>query len=104
VRQNSDDANNIFYQSTIPGFSAFAIGVKEAALSPALPEEKPAEVPLPTGEVPAETLPEEEQLGVPITEVKKPFLNRTTMAWIVVAIIVVVAAIGYFMWQKNHQR
>mgnify|MGYP001598553029 CR=1 FL=1 len=31
---------------------------------------------------------------------KKP-LSTTALAWIVVAIIVVVAAVGYFMWQKK---
>jgi len=92
------DANNVLYSVVTPGFSTFAIGSKEAAPAVTPPvEEKPAEVPVPTAEVPA--APEEKPAME--EEVKKPALSRTAIAWIVVAIIVIVGAIGYFMWQKK---
>ncbi len=37
----------------------------------------------------------------PEVAMEKKGLSTTTIAWIVVAIIVIVAAIGYFMWQKK---
>ena len=96
--KTGEDANNVLYQSTTPGFSTFAIGIKEAV---------PAAAP-PTGEQPAVPAPEQGQPGAAATGAaapekameKKP-LSTTTMAWIVVAIIVVIAGIGYFMWQKK---
>ena len=44
---------------------------------------------------PAPTLTKEQAME------KKPALSNTAIAWIVVAIIVVLAAVGYFMWQKK---
>jgi len=34
---------------------------------------------------------------------KKPALSRTTIAWIVVAVIVIIAGVGYYMWQKKKE-
>lgn len=94
------DANNVMYQTTTPGFSTFAIGSKEAAPVTAPTEEKPAEVTPPTAEVPAE-VPKEE---APAAPAKKPGLSSTAMAWIVVAIIVAAAGVGYYMMQKKKER
>ncbi|MBI3027532.1 PGF-pre-PGF domain-containing protein, partial [Candidatus Woesearchaeota archaeon] len=95
------DANNAIYESVTPGLSVFAIGVKEAAAAPAAPEEAPA----PTPEAPA--APEEapaptpEAPAAPEAMAAKEKISRTAMAWIVVALIVIVAAAGYFLWQKK---
>ena len=62
-------------------------------------EEKPAEAPPVTGEVPAEAKPEEKAMEKEAME--KKGLSQTTMAWIAVVVIVVVAGIGYYMWQKK---
>jgi PGF-pre-PGF domain-containing protein len=92
--KTGSDANNVLYQSTTPGFSTFAIGTKEAAPVVAPTPEAPVpEVapPAPTPEAPA---------APTVPEAKKP-LSRTATAWIVVLVIVVVAAVGYYIWQKK---
>ena len=92
------DANNILYQSTTPGFSTFAIGTKEAppAVIPpeAVPETQPPAQPE-TPPVTPETPPAQPEV------MEKEGASRTAMAWIVVVIIVVVAGVGYYMWQKK---
>ncbi len=98
--KTGSDANNVIYESITPGTSTFAIGVKEAppAAPPEVtpPPEAPVEQPpVPTAEVPAE-VPE----APPAPVAKKP-ISRTTIGWIVVALIVVVAAVGYYVWQKK---
>ncbi len=94
------DANNVLYQSTTPGFSTFAIGVKEAA-----PEAVPPEVTPPGVTPPAVTPPEVTPPATTpeTTPEEGKGMSRTTTAWIVVLIIVVVAAIGYFLWQKKKE-
>jgi len=97
--QTGADTNNVLYQATTPAFSTFAIGSKEAA-----PVVAPPPVEQPIEQPPA---PVEEQPPAPVEEApeameKKP-LSRTAMAWIVVGIIVIVAGIGYFMWQRKKE-
>ena len=92
------DANNVIYQSTTSGFSTFAIGTTEAAPAVAPPAEAPPEAAPPT-EVPTEEVPAAPE-AQPTPEAKKG-LGRTAIAWIVVAIIVVAAAVGYYIWQKK---
>ena len=92
------DANNVIYQSTTPGFSTFAIGSTEAAPAPLAPTEAPA-VPTEAVPVPAPAAPAEAP-AAPAMEEKKG-LSNTAIAWIVVVIIVIVAGIGYYMWQKK---
>ena len=95
--KTGDDANNVLYQSTTPGFSTFAIGTKEAAPAVPAPEAPPAEVP---AEAPAEVPVTPEVPAAPEAMEKKP-LSNTALAWIVVGIIVIVAATGYLMMQRR---
>ena len=95
--KTGDDANNVLYQSTTPGFSTFAIGTKEAAPAAPAPEAPSAEMP-PEVPVEAPTAPPAE--APPAPEVK-PGLSNTAIAWIVVGIIMIVAGVGYFMMQRR---
>jgi cobalamin biosynthesis Mg chelatase CobN len=99
--KTGSDANNVLYDSTTPGFSTFAIGSKGAVPAVTPPSEVPAEAPpaeVPTGAV---TAPEAE---APAAPEEKKGLSKTALAWIVVLVIVVVAGIGYFMWQKKREQ
>ncbi len=91
------DANNVLYSATTPGFSTFAVGSKEAAPVAAPPEEVPSEAPPTTEAPPTEAVPPAEAPEV----MEKKGLSNTAIAWIVVAIIVIVAGVGYYMWQKK---
>lgn len=95
------DADNILYSSVTPGFSTFAIGSKEAApAAPPAPAETPAETP---------AAPAEEAAPAPVAEtpaegaMEKKGLSTTAIAWIVVAVIVVVAAVGYTMMKRKSE-
>jgi len=95
------DANNVMYQSTTPGFSIFTIGSKEAVpvVTQTPTEEKPAgQVPVPTGEV---ITPVSGEKPAPEAMMEKKPISDTIKALIAVAIIVIIAGIGYFMWQKK---
>ena len=95
---SGSDANNVLYSATTPGFSTFAVGNKEAPPAAAPAAEAPAEAPAaPAGEAPA--VPAEKPAGEAAME--KKGLSTTAIAWIVVAVIVIAAGIGYFMWQKK---
>jgi len=95
--KTGDDGTNVLYESTTPGFSTFAVGNKEAA-----PVETPAETPT---QAPTEA-PAAETPAAPTETPKAPAMeekttSRTTMALIAIAIIVVVGALGYFLYQRK---
>jgi len=95
---SGSDANNVLYSAATPGFSTFAVGSKEAAPavapSPAEAGAAPAaEAPVPAAEAGA-AAPKEAAM-------EKKGMSTTAIAWIVVAVIVVIAGLGYFMMQKK---
>ena len=95
--KTGDDGTNLLYDSTTPGFSTFAIGGKEAA-----PAETPAETPAeaPTEAPAAETPAAPAETPAASATGEKP-TSSTTMALIAIAIIVVVGALGYYLYQKK---
>jgi PGF-pre-PGF domain-containing protein len=96
---SGSDANNVLYSATTPGFSTFAIGSKEAAPAVTAPTEgAPAAAPAVPTEGATAAVPEEKPAEAAM---EKKGLSTTAIAWIVVAVIVAVAGIGYFMWQKK---
>ncbi|MBI2559263.1 PGF-pre-PGF domain-containing protein [Candidatus Woesearchaeota archaeon] len=100
----SSDGDYVTYQSTTPGFSTFAIGSKEAAPVTAPPTEAVPEAP-PTPPTEAPPTPEAPPAAAPSEEaMEEKGLSNTAIGWIVVLVIVVVAGVGYFMWQKKQER
>ncbi len=99
--KTQSDAGTVSYQATTPGFSTFAVGVKEGAAAPPAPT-------APTGEVPttAPATPPGTQ-SAPATpsqnegQMSQPASKTTTMAWVVVLIIVVLAGAGYYLMQQK---
>ena len=91
------DANNVLYESTTPGFSTFAVGVKSSVAPVPEPVPVPTETPVP----PPETVPTTEPAPVEAPTAPEAGTSNTLIAWIVVLLIVVVAAVGYYMWQKK---
>lgn len=95
----SSDADNVWYEAVTPGFSDYAIGSKSGAVSTTTPETTPTEQP---AETPAATTPTEQPAaGTTPQPVESKPIGKNTLAWIVVAIIVIAAALGFVMWQKK---
>ena len=87
----SSDATYVYYESSTPGFSYFAIGSKAAP-----PEEVPEEVPEEEVAPPEEEVPEEVPTELPpIEKAKMP------VAWIIFAVIIVIGLIAYFVVVKK---
>lgn len=103
--KTGSDANNLLYQSATPGFSAFAIGTKEAPPTEAPATPTPTEAPAaPTGAVPTEAPTAPTPTGAPTAAApKKEGLSKTALAWIIVIIIVVISAAGYYLWQRKKE-
>lgn len=43
----------------------------------------------------------QQQPAPPVIEESKPAISKNTIVWIVIAVIVIVAALGFIMWQKK---
>lgn len=94
------DGDYVTYESTTPGFSVFAIGVKGGA-APA--EAQPTPEPTPTTPEPTTTTPSAPSSAPTAPAMEEKGLGRAAIGWIVVLVIVAVAGIGYFMWQRRKE-
>ena len=94
----SSDADNVNYQSETPGFSYFAVGNKEAApaVAPPTSEAQTQPTPAPVTPAPSPAVTSPSQPTIPAAKT-----SSNTIAWIVVAIIIIVAAIGFLMMRKK---
>ncbi|MBI2658508.1 PGF-pre-PGF domain-containing protein [Candidatus Woesearchaeota archaeon] len=129
--RTGDDANNVLYQATTPGFSTFAIGTKEAppAVEPGVEvctdltdndgdglvdsaDPDCQALPQPVAEICDDAIDNDLdglvdsadtdcQVAPPPAPPAEEGISRTMMAWIIVGIIVIVAAVGYFMMQRK---
>ena len=95
----SSDADNVWFEAVSPGFSDYAIGSKTGAIAPTTTPEQPAA----ETTTPATTTPEQ-PAGTTQPPVESKPVSKNTLAWIVVAIIVVLAAVGFVVWKKKTQQ
>ena len=95
------DGDYVTYDAVTPGFSVFAVGVKAGAA----PAAQPIPEPVPTTPEPVPAAPSAPSAPVaptaPVMEEKG--LGSAAMGWIAVLVIVAVAAVGYFMWQRRKE-
>jgi len=95
--KTGSDADNVWYQSTTPGFSTFAIGSTEAMPVVTPP---PAVIPPPVKVTPPPAVIPPGVVQQTVQQVKKA-VSSAGIVWIVVLVIVIVAVIGYAMWRKK---
>jgi len=98
--KTGSDADNVLFEAVTPGFSDYAIGTKSGVAPTTVPATTPAEQPASATQPAATTTPAEQPASATHPAAAKPVSNNT-LAWIVVAVIVILAAIGFVVWQKK---
>ncbi len=89
----SSDDTTVYFRASSPGFSYFAVTIKEAKLVAPAEQTK-----LPTTPPEEEKKAEEKKV---VEETKEQVSSKSWIAWLIVAIIVVAGAAGYFIYQKT---
>ena len=92
------DADNVWFEAVTPGFSDYAIGSKAGAPTTPVTTEQPAPSTQPVAPATPAATGQPSQSTQP--DGTKPVRNNN-LAWIVVAIIVIVAALCFVIWQKK---
>jgi len=102
TKMTSSDADNVWFEAETPGFSDYAIGSKSGAVAPTTPTTTPTEQPVET--TPAATTSAGQPAGTTQPPAESEPASKNTLAWIVVAIIVILAAVGFVVWKKKSQQ